>query len=160
MLKYNEKCKIWASIDAAYGVHSDYRSHSGCEVNSGDGSFYSSSTALKHVVKSSYEAEIVALSNYLSHAIFFSNFLNSIDEKHNLIVLQDNMSVLKTIRGVLSSNLRAKHISIRLAWIQDLLNSGRLELIYCPTEDMLADILTKPLVGKSFERLSKRLLNN
>ena len=160
ILKYDEERKIWASIDAAYGVHSDYRSHSGCEINSGDGSYYTSSTALKHVVKSSYEAEIVALSNYLSHAIFFSNFLLSIDEKHNLTIFQDNMAVLRTVQGGLSSNLRAKHISIRLAWIQDLVKSGRLELRYCPTEEMLADILTKPLVGKSFERLSKKLLNN
>jgi hypothetical protein len=34
---------------------------------------------------------------------------------------------------------------------------GKIKLVYCPTEDMIADALTKPLSQDSFEELAKRM---
>jgi hypothetical protein len=34
-------------------------------------------------------------------------------------------------------------------------NSGKIELEYCPTENMVADFFTKPLQGKRFVMLRK-----
>ena len=39
------------------------------------------------------------------------------------------------------------------------MESGELELEYLPTDDMLADLLTKPLQGEKFRCLRDELLN-
>jgi hypothetical protein len=38
-----------------------------------------------------------------------------------------------------------KHIDIRYHFIRLVVQEGKISLIYCPTEDMTADTLTKPL---------------
>jgi hypothetical protein len=40
----------------------------------------------------------------------------------------------------------------------DLINRGEVSIDYMPTEDMIADMLTKPLTGELFFRLRERLL--
>ena len=40
---------------------------------------------------------------------------------------------------------RAKHIDIKYHYVREQVAAGTLDIVYCPTEDMLADILTKPL---------------
>jgi hypothetical protein len=39
----------------------------------------------------------------------------------------------------------AKHIEIGQKYVTELIEKKMIELTYCPTKDMLADILTKPL---------------
>ena len=38
-----------------------------------------------------------------------------------------------------------KHIDIRFHFIQWIVEDGKMKLIYCPTEEMVADIMTKAL---------------
>ena len=40
---------------------------------------------------------------------------------------------------------RTKHLDLRYHFIRDLISKGLIKLHYCPTEDMVADILTKAL---------------
>jgi hypothetical protein len=40
---------------------------------------------------------------------------------------------------------RTKHINIRYHYVRSLVQSGLLDLQYCPTEDDIADIFTKAL---------------
>ena len=48
---------------------------------------------------------------------------------------------------------RTKHIDIKYHFIRDLVEAGRIELSYCATENMVADILTKGVSIKQFEKL-------
>ncbi|UYV73260.1 hypothetical protein LAZ67_10002377 [Cordylochernes scorpioides] len=48
---------------------------------------------------------------------------------------------------------RAKHIDIKFHLIKDLISNNFLSLNYCPTERMLAHILTKPLPKNKFQEL-------
>jgi hypothetical protein len=52
---------------------------------------------------------------------------------------------------------RTKHIDIRHYFIQDHLEKGDISLEWVPTEDITADILTKPLDQKRFMVLRDRL---
>ena len=52
---------------------------------------------------------------------------------------------------------RAKHIKFRYFWLKDLIDQGLLELIYMPTNELVADILTKPLTGWNFFYLLGKL---
>jgi hypothetical protein len=38
-----------------------------------------------------------------------------------------------------------KHIDVRFHWIRWVVEQGALRLVYCPTDDMVADVLTKAL---------------
>ena len=48
---------------------------------------------------------------------------------------------------------RIKHIAIKYHFIKEQVSSGKLELKYCKTNDMIADMLTKGLSGEQFEKL-------
>lgn len=74
-------------------------------------------------------------------------------------VYQDNMSTLSLINNGKSNRERTRHIAIRFFFLADRVASKEIELEYLSTENMLGDILTKPLEGKSFKRLRNKLLN-
>lgn len=71
---------------------------------------------------------------------------------------QDNQSTMRLAENGRSNSDRTKHIKLRYFFIKQYLDSGEFVLEYCPTEDMIADILTKPLHGETFKRLRGLLL--
>jgi hypothetical protein len=52
--------------------------------------------------------------------------------------------------GWISSSKRTKHIRAKYFLIKDNYESGEIDLRYCPTYIMWADVLTKPLQGQKF----------
>ncbi len=67
------------------------------------------------------------------------------------MIFQDNMSLLSLEKnGRVSSSKRTKHIKAKYFLIKDYYNSGEIDLRYCPTDVMWADVLTKPSQGKIF----------
>lgn len=50
---------------------------------------------------------------------------------------------------------RTKHIEIQYHWIRELVKRGTVELEHCPSEMMMADILTKPLGKAPFQHLRR-----
>ena len=44
--------------------------------------------------------------------------------------------------------------------MKEKLDNGEVKIKYLPTEDMVADIFTKPLQGPQFFELRKQLLNS
>ncbi len=51
---------------------------------------------------------------------------------------------------------KIRHISIRYHLVRKLALSGDIMLIFCVTEDMIADLLTKILTGAAYEHLANR----
>jgi hypothetical protein len=148
------------SIDASYGVHSDGKSHSGMTISYGKGSILAQSTKQKLVVKSSTEAELVALSDKAGLGLWCQNFLN--DQGLNIssvVIKQDNQSTIALIEKGRSTSEKTRHVNIRYFWIKDRIDNGNLKVEYQATEDMVADVLTKPLQGDKFVILRNKLLN-
>ena len=52
---------------------------------------------------------------------------------------------------------RTKHIDIRYHWIRDQVEAGNLEVDYVPTEEQLADCLTKGLNGPLVKHFAEAL---
>jgi hypothetical protein len=59
----------------------------------------------------------------------------------------------------ISSSKRTKHIKAKYFPIKDYYNTGEIDLQYCPTGEMWADILTKPLQGQLYRNMQAFLQN-
>ena len=59
-------------------------------------------------------------------------------------LFSDNQSAIALIRNH-QYHARTKHIDVRYHFIRWVIEQGSLRLIYCPTDDMVADTLTKAL---------------
>ena len=55
---------------------------------------------------------------------------------------------------------QAKHIKARNYFVKDKIDDREIDIQYCPTEKMWADILTKPLQGAAFRTMRRHLQNN
>jgi hypothetical protein len=96
-----------------------------------------------------------------SHKDKARNFI-SYQLKHDIkcaIVFQDNMSTMTLIEKGRSTSSRTKHINIRYFFVKDRVENGEITIKYLPTEEMVADLLTKPLQGQLFRKLRQKLLN-
>ena len=49
---------------------------------------------------------------------------------------------------------RTKHIAMRYHFIREKIESGEIKQVYCPTENMMADSLTKALTRDKHERFA------
>lgn len=100
----------------------------------------------KCVALSSTEAEFIALSEACQEAHWLKRLLG--DMHHPLqtpiTIHEDNQSCLKLIEDEKLSN-RTKHIDTRYNFVKDYIEKQIVSCVYCPTEKMLADLLTKPL---------------
>ena len=152
------KSKTW--VDVSYGVHEDCRSHTGGAMSWGWGVLLTKCQKQKLNTKSSTEGEIVGVSDYLPNVIWTRMFLAEqgyILEEN--IVYQDNMSSMKIVmNGKRSSGQKTKHMSNRYFWIKDRLSSEGITIKYCPTEKMMADFFTKPLLGSLFRKFRDVIL--
>ena len=52
---------------------------------------------------------------------------------------------------------RTKHIEVQHHFIREKLENQEIYLKYCPTEDMIADVLTKPLAKHRHQTLTKAM---
>lgn len=68
------------------------------------------------------------------------------------IIFIDNQSAIKISENDTDHD-RTKHIDTRYYFIRDLILRGDVKLMWLPTDRRLADILTKPLSGLTFDTL-------
>ena len=61
--------------------------------------------------------------------------------------------------GKLTSGKRTRHFDIHLFYINDLIGRGECIVKYCPTKEMIADYMSKPLVGKAYQISKQQILN-
>ena len=133
----------------------------GCLITMGKGAAISSSNIMKCNTQSSTETELISVHDKLPDIIWTRYFAEcqgyNIDE---YIVFQDNMSSLSLEKnGRMSSSKRTKHIKAKYFLIKDYYDSGEIDLRYCLTDVMWADILTKPLQGQTFRGMQVFLQN-
>ena len=152
---------VTAYVDASFAVHPDYKSHTGSIITLGRGPVYAKSTVQKLNTVSSAESELVGLSDSTSQIIWTREFLQG--QGYNIgpaKIYEDNTSAIKLAENGRSNSSRTRHIAIRFFFISDRINSKEIVVEYMKTQDMIADILTKPMQGAQFRRLRSLLLNS
>jgi hypothetical protein len=159
-LSVSKPLSVVGYIDASFGVHSDYKSHTGAVVSLGSGPITCDSSKQKTNAKSSYEAELMGATDDSNNLFYVRNLL--IEQGHKVgpaKLYQDNMSAMASIKNGKATSKRSRHINIRYFYLKDRVDIGELELEYLATDDMIADVLTKPLQGEKFRILRDKLLN-
>lgn len=94
-------------------------------------------------------AEYVALSETCKEVVWIRKLLADFNErqKEPTKIYEDNQSCLKLLDHPTASN-RTKYIDTKYHYARDLeKREKRVRFEYCPSEKMLADMLTKPLGG-------------
>jgi hypothetical protein len=76
------------------------------------------------------------------------------------VVYQDNMSALLLEKnGRVSSSRCTMHIKAKYFLIKDYYDASKIDVRFCPTDEMWADVLTKPLQGQKFRDMRAFLQN-
>jgi hypothetical protein len=70
----------------------------------------------------------------------------------------DNKSAID-ICETLKVGHKTRHINVRLQYIREQVNARAVELVFVPSEQNVADILTKPLHITAFHRCQEKLLH-
>ncbi len=97
------------------------------------------------VALSTAEAEYVALSQAAQEGTCLRRLLNDLGvEATPTVILEDNQGAIAIAKNPVDHS-RTKHIDIHYRYIRECVQNGQIELQYCPTNDMKADILTEPL---------------
>lgn len=106
------------------------------------------------VALSSTEAEFVALSEACKEAVWIRRILADFGLPLNepTTIFEDNQSCLKLIEEEKLSS-KSKHIDTRFHFVKDYVEKGLVKCVYCPTGEMIADLLTKPLHGTRLGQL-------
>ncbi|XP_047171768.1 uncharacterized mitochondrial protein AtMg00810-like [Vigna umbellata] len=71
-------------------------------------------------------------------------------------LLVDNKSAIDLTKHP-TSHGRSKHIETRFHYIREQVSKGKLEVVYCRSEDQIADLFTKALKGEHFLILRKQI---
>ena len=110
------------------------------------------------VALSTTEAEYIVACSPCSEAVWLRNMLAGlfdaeIDVTNNHC---DNQSCIKMTENPMFHD-KSKHIEIRYHYIQDMVQKGAIKLKYVPTEELVVDVLTKPISRVKFEYFRDKL---
>jgi len=104
------------------------------------------------------ESEYISLFEATKEAIWLRQLLTDIDSPISdaTVINVDNQSAA-AIANNNKSTKRIKHMDIKYHYVREAVNSKTVATNFCPSEIMLADLLTKPMPKTRFLQLSKHL---
>lgn len=141
--------------DSAWaGDHDTRRSTSGYVFNVGSGAVSWSSKRQPTVALSTCEAEYGGQTQAAKEAVWLKGFLDQLELESTsspqaVVIFGDNQSAIALANNP-QFHARAKHISIQNHWIRERIDGKETALEYTPTEQQIADGLTKPLSKDRF----------
>jgi hypothetical protein len=134
-------------VNRSHNVYPECRGHGGVLFNMGKGATMSYSRKLKLNTRSLMESELVTADMYMPEMLWSLYFIQAQGYKAECMGLyQDNISTQLLIKnGRMLSGKRTKHIKAKFFFIKDRADKGEIKVMDCPTKEMWADVLTKPL---------------
>ena len=153
---------IHCFTDASFGIHADGKSHTGIAyaLDRHSSPVLCMSKKQKIISESSTEAELIALHTSGKDCVWMSQLILSLGIKIGIaIIYQDNNAAMLLANNGQPIHQRSKSINIKYFKIKERIDDKSIVLQRLSTEEMSADILTKPIAGKLFLKLRKLLLN-
>ncbi len=154
--------QLIARSDASYAEHKDGRSHTGgCIGFESDTACWFMWVSSKQpvVALSTCESELIATSTIGCGVEWGRQFLQELGHVQLTIEIGvDNKCSMHLLEQGTGSFKRAKHIKVRYFWLKDLIDEEEIVLKYIPSEELVADLLTKTITGAKFKYLRAKLL--
>ena len=147
-------------VDASFAVHADFKSHTGAVMTMGRGAMQTMSSKQKLNTRSSTESELVGVDDPMTKVLWTKLFADAqgYPISSNLLYQDNKSSILLEERGRQSAGKRSRAINVRYFFVTDQVNLNNIVIKYCPTAQMVADFLTKPLQGKAFRDFRDMIL--
>ncbi len=148
-------------VDEAHNVHWDCKGHGGAVFKLGKGATNSYSRKIKLNTRSSTETELNPADMFMPEMLWSLYFIQAHGYEGTCVGLyQDNISTQLLIKnGKMSSRKKTNHIKAKFFFIKDRVDNGEIRVKDSPTEEMWADIMTKPLQGTAFRVMRAELMN-
>jgi hypothetical protein len=149
-------------VDSAFAVHPDFKSHTGATMSYGGGAPQSISRKQKLNTRSSTEAELVGVDDASVMILWTKLFMEAqgYEIKKNVLYQDNKSTILLETNGKRSSGKRTRAFNIRYFFITDQIEKGNVSVEYCPTLDMIADFMSKPLQGQLFVKFKKMIMGH
>jgi hypothetical protein len=152
--------RIVAYIDAAFAAHEDGKGQSGGAIFVGNTLVEVLTRKQKCAARDSTEAELVALSDMVLDVGWHQEWYR--EQGYDLeipLVYQDNTSTITLVTEG-GGKMRTKHMRALKASVLEGYEEKEYDFKYISTNDMVADILTKPQSGMKHHKFSNILLGN
>ncbi|KAH0609220.1 uncharacterized protein H6S33_001448 [Morchella sextelata] len=141
--------------DSSYASDLDDRkSFSGYVFRLGKSAISWRSRKQKSVAVSTTEAEYMALSLAARQLVWIRNALLELQQQYQYFIHADNTGSIELCRNPRIHD-RSKHIDVHYHYTREQLEAGTFEILYVPTEDNVADIMTKGLPKPAHQKLSE-----
>jgi transposase InsO family protein len=153
----NIELKGYCDADWAGDVN-ERRSTTGYVFFVGDGAISWNCKRQPTIAVSTTEAEYMATSHCLKEALWLRQLLEDVGlvQRGATSIMCDNQGCIALAKDP-KHHSRTKHIDVQHHFIREKLEDGEVSLWYCPTEDMVADVLTKALAKVRHEKLTKAM---
>lgn len=149
--------KIFCDADWATDKN-DRRSTTGYCASLNDKSSLISWKAKKQptVALSTCEADFISLASALQECLYLEQLFKGIDsyQYKQTKVYEDNQGTIALAKNPVNRQ-RCKHIDIKYHFIREVVNTRKIILEYCPTDQMLEDLMTKPATKLKLRSLMK-----
>ena len=147
---------LFAYADASFANEEGRKSRSGQVVMMNGAAIDWASKKQSMVALSSTEAEYYSVSQVTQSVLHFKKILADLDAPiaKPIRIYEDNKSCI-AIAYKPKHHGRTKHFDVKAHFIRDHVEKEDIEVIYCPTDLMVADMLTKALPPGQHQRLKR-----
>src|SRR3954464_14935130 len=107
------------------------------------------------ITLSTCKAEYISACQAAKQTVWYQRLLDQIGQSQNTpTTLYCDNQVAIALSHNLPFHAQSKHIDIQYHYIHEKVHNGTIELIYCPTSEMMADALTKALPKESHKHFT------
>ena len=118
-----------------------------------------SSKRQRTISTSTVKAEYIALCADAKQAVWLRRLFIELGQgqflsdnpRKSVLLYGDNQGALALVENP-ENHARTKHIDVQYHYVRYLVGNGSVSIAYCPTDQMVADVLTKPLAKVKYIR--------